>query len=59
MSNLNCDSEYDAVGTLTPIIQSPSTRKFVLLIRVYIIKFTTSMYQDIVDITDLTTELFL
>jgi hypothetical protein len=27
MSTLNCNSEYDAVGTLTPIIQTPSSSK--------------------------------
>jgi hypothetical protein len=27
MSTLNCHSEYDAVGTLTPIIQTPSSSK--------------------------------
>jgi hypothetical protein len=46
MSTLNCNSEYDSAGTLTPIIQTPSSSKKLMYYCTYKIFFNQPNLRD-------------
>jgi hypothetical protein len=50
MSTLNCNSEYDSAGTLTPIIQTPSSSKKSMYYCTYKIFFNQPNLRDIISI---------